>query len=188
MGPKPTFIFLVKKKDEIYILTQGVHKNIKNIFVLLPLLEEISIQTGKKICLIYHSEKIFPDRPYVKFIRWSVENSFGIMQCVDIAISIKELSDKTQSAKPSTKIVAFMAAGLPIVCVPTAADSLVIHDGENGFFVNDNEDWKKVLTQLIQDSKYRERIGQAAKASVIEKYSIRKMTEKYIKLFDSVNS
>lgn len=176
------------ERNAITILGQGYWENIKSLKLIEPVIREISQETGKKILLIYHSEEVFEGTDYVKYVKWTVKNCFKTMTEADIAVAIKDLHSPYQASKPSTKVIALMAAGLPVVCTPTVADQLVIKDGETGFFAYSREEWKSALRVLVIDAAYRERIGRAARASVIGKYSVGNITNKYISLFDRVRN
>jgi glycosyltransferase involved in cell wall biosynthesis len=171
---------------EIRLLAQGYFENLKNLEWLEPLLPELSVRVGRPIRLVYHSEIIRPDSEFVRYIRWNVENCFEVMEQSDIAITIKNLHKPHQYTKPSTKVIAYMAAGLPVICYPTAADRLVIQDRVTGFFAYKREDWIRLIQLLASSVPIRRRVGRAARKSVLERYSVGPILEKYVTILDSV--
>ncbi len=171
----------------IRVLVQGYCENLNFVPALLLVIQRVSEKTKKKIILTYHSNT--PPKyidEHMAYVRWTVKNCFSVMAQSDIAISIKDLHDDFQREKPATKVTAFMAAGLPVICTPTDADRLVMTDKETGYFVFSDLELEASLERMVTDEKLREKIGRAARMSVAEKYSVESITSKYLKFFDRV--
>lgn len=175
-------------REEVHILAHGYYANLTHLISIEPIIREVAKETGKKIVLTYHSEEVFPDTEWIKYLKWTRENSFQQFLKADIAITNKKMEDMHQRNKPSTKVISFMAAGLPVICTPTAADRLVIEDGVTGLYAFTPLEWKQHLTELVLSAKRREQIGRAARESVLNKYSIEAITEKYLFLFNKVST
>lgn len=175
-----------QESREINILAHGYYANLINLKNIEPIIQKVSKKVGKKLCLTYHSEEVFSNTEWVKYVKWTIKNSFTEMIAADIAVTIKNLNELHQKTKPSTKVISFMAAGLPVICTPTDADRLVIEHGVTGLFAFNRDDWEKSLTELALDVKRREQIGKAARKSVLDKYSIDLITNKYITLLDTI--
>ena len=174
------------EKEPISILAHGYYANLTHLIAIEPIIRDVAQITGKKIILTYHSEEVFPDTEWVKYIKWTKENCFQEFLKADIAISIKDLNNPHQKTKPSTKVISFMAAGLPFICTPTEADRLVIEEGVTGLFAFSADDWKKHLTTLVSSVAERKKMGRAARESVLPHYSIEAITHKYLKLLNCV--
>lgn len=173
-----------RNDKEIRILAQGYYENLQNLQWLEPLLPYLSEKTGKTVRLYYHSEKTQADSQYVKYVKWSVSNCFSMMESADIAITIKDLFKPHQYTKPSTKVIAYMAAALPVICKPSAADRLVIRDRIDGFFAYRKEDWIRWLLLLASQPKLRRQTGTAARNNVIKRYSLNQILEKYLHILN----
>lgn len=175
-----------KNGKEIILLAQGYYENLKNLKMLESLLPVLSRNIGKKIILVYHSELVFPQTEWTRCVKWTVENCFPLMNQADIAVTIKDLYKLHQRTKPSTKVIAYMAAGLPVICFPTIADQLIIHHRINGLFAYTKDDWKYWIEKLAANVQLRKQIGRAARASVIDRYSVTSITKKYLHLLDQL--
>jgi len=174
------------ESNTVTILAHGYYENLKSLKYLEPLIVSVAKETNQKIVLCYHSEVVFEDTEHIKYVKWTVDNCFEIMRDVDVAISIKQLDVLHQKTKPSTKVIAFMAAGLPVICFPSVADRMIVNHGVNGFFAYNEEDWRKYLTMLVINPLCRKQIGKAARASVIREYSVSSMVARYLNLFEEV--
>ena len=104
----------------------------------------------------------------------------------DVGVVIKPEGDPYQQRKSTTKVVSYMATGLPVVCTPSAADRRVIRHGETGFFASDDRAWRDCLRALVTDASLRERIGRAARRHVTEQYGVERIAGEYLRLFDAV--
>ncbi len=170
--------------ERIKILAHGYFENLKVFKELEPLIDDVSRKIGRPITLIYHSEKIFENTESVRYVKWTVENSFRALLDADIAITAKDLLQRFQKAKPSTKVITFLAAGLPVVCTPSPADELILQNGKTALFAYSPDDWKRCLTLLCTDQKLREALGRGGRARVIQDFSVAQITRKYLALLD----
>lgn len=175
-----------RNEGEIRILAQGYSENLQNLAPLEKYLPALSNRVGKKIRLYYHSEITKDESEFVGYVKWSVENCFQMMEWADIGITIKDLHKPHQYTKPSTKVIAYMAAALPVICKPSAADRLVIENGVTGFFAYRGEDWIRWIEYLALNQKIRLQVGRAAQKSVIARYSLDHILEKYLAILDSL--
>lgn len=175
-------------RGPVKILLHGYYENLVMFRELEPVVAQVSQEIGKPVQLIFHSEKVFPETEYTKYVRWTVQNSFSLMPEMDFAITAKSLENFFQRAKPSTKIIAFLAAGLPVICKPTPADELVVRDGETALFVRSFDDWSCHIRTLCQSRECRESLGTTGRRFATEHYSISKITDKYLCLLDRLTT
>lgn len=174
------------EKSEIKILAQGYAENLTNLKEIEAILPNISSQLGRPIRLYYHSNVKVAESEFVRWVRWDVKSSFSFMNLCDIAINIRNTHQLHQYTKPSTKPIAYMAAGLPFICKPGPADQLVIRHKVTGFFAFTPGDWVYWITKLASSSRLRKQIGTAARKSVEKKFAVSTITQKYLSIFDQV--
>ena len=100
---------------------------------------------------------------------WSEEVCLRELQ--DFDIGLFPCSDiPKMKGKVSTKVLQYMAAGLPSVCSPIGVPER-IQDGINGFIVDSDGEWIEKLGLLMKDRDLRERIGKEARKTLLEYYS-----------------
>ena len=90
---------------------------------------------------------------------------------------------RVRGEDPEAKVQTYMASGLPVVCTPSAADRMCIKHGKTGFFAHGEEEWYSVLAHLVEDGTLRERVGRAARESVLKHASIDAVGEAYCRFF-----
>jgi hypothetical protein len=175
-----------RNDDALKILWQGFPDHLPCLNILQPIVRRLAKELKKKIVLIYHTRMLPKSRGAVRYKTWTVRNWERVLVTSDIGVEIKPLQDAHLQRKPSTKVLSYMAAGLPIVCTPSSADRLVIEHGTTGFFAYTDEEWYAYLKRLAEDPDLRRQMGQAGKEYVLRHFSIPKITEKYIDLFDAL--
>ncbi len=79
-----------------------------------------------------------------------------------------------------------MSAGLPVVANDTLSSRQVIEHGENGYLVaeNDRAIFARHTRKLMQDSQLAQQLGEAAKRSVTERYSVEAMIDAYDRKYE----
>ena len=111
-----------------------------------------------------------------------VENVSEYLQASDIFVFPTE-----NDAFPSS-IVEAMASGLLVITTPIGAIPAIVADRETGMIIQPGsfEQLFEALDVMLSNKTWASRLGQAARQTVLEKYSARRTTEKYLALFQSV--
>jgi len=87
----------------------------------------------------------------------------------------------------SITLLEAMAAGLPIVATAVGGNPDLITDGINGILVpsGDNRALAGAMLKILDDKHMARSLGEAAKRSYESRYTLDKMVERYIELFES---
>ena len=73
--------------------------------------------------------------------------------------------------KGGYKVKTYLSAGIPIVASPVAHHTKVIESGVNGFLASTDAEWEQALLALLTDRELGRRLGSAARAAAVAKYS-----------------
>jgi len=116
----------------------------------------------------------------VRFQKW--QEATEIADLLSFDIGIMPLHDGAwERYKCGLKAIQYMAIGIPGVASPVGANVEIIQHGRNGFLAKSPEDWTDILGRLIQEPEHRSQIGQSARRSVEERYSV----EEYVPAFEA---
>lgn len=107
----------------------------------------------------------------VKYLKWTEENEVALISNFDIGIMPLE-NTPWELGKCAYKLIQYMGCGVPVVASAVGMNKEVVDDGINGFLVQSEEDWTSKLTQLIDDSTLREKLGKMGRRKVESQFSL----------------
>jgi N-acetyl-alpha-D-glucosaminyl L-malate synthase BshA len=106
----------------------------------------------------------------------------NLLNCSDVVV----LSSETESA-PLT-LLEGMSSGLPVIATRVGGIPEIVDDGVNGFLVQSKnpEAIAERILDLNADPELRSRLGDAARARVLERYTAEKVVGQYTEIYESV--
>lgn len=142
-------------------------------------LRQISCHYDVKIQLVTTWEKVSFDMPGVRIEKgdWAFEREVEQLNQFDIAIS-PLADDEWAKGKCSTKLLQYMAAGLPTVSSRAGMNREVVEEGVDGFLAETTEEWFEKLSLLIEERSLRESMGERARQKILESYSLRVVSQR----------
>lgn len=189
-----TFIPLPKKNDkEKYVLFTGVLRARKGLFDF--------IKCGAAVC---------KERPDVRFVicgdgpflpqsieivrKKNLQDKIVFLGRVSRLKLIETYQNATVQLVPShyeglpTVLLEGMACGLPIVATNVGGIGEVIVHGENGFLVPPHAPLRMsdYVLKLLEDDQLREKIGKAARKTIISNFSWNNIADKVLECYKSV--
>ena len=152
-----------------------------------PVLAELYKARDVEIRVISDREPTFTAFPYV-WREWSSKKEVEEVSLIDIGI-MPTPDDQWSRGKCAMKALQYMASGIPAVCSDVGTNREVIKHGENGFLAKTNEDWLDSLKKLIDDAALRKQLGNEARRTVVENYSMVKCAQTFSQVvFDTVEN
>jgi L-malate glycosyltransferase len=149
--------------------------------LLRPVFLELKKVRDFKLLVIGNFEYSFPEIE-MEYIDWTAENEVKDLQKMDIGVYPLPMDDEWVMGKSGLKAIQYMSFGLPAVCSNISTVQNFITHGQNGFLVKTNQDWVETLVQLIDNADLRKKTGQAARETVLQKFSIHKIKEQYLQV------
>lgn len=125
------------------------------------------------------------DRVEIKSSNWKAETEVEDLSEIDIGI-MPLPDDDWSRGKCGLKALQYMALGIPTVCTKVGANIDIIEDGVNGFLAADENEWIEKISRLIHNASLRNKIGEAGKRTVDEKYSALVQAPRVFGIFKSV--
>ncbi len=102
---------------------------------------------------------------------WTFETEVDEIRRFSVGL-VPQFKDDWTRGKCALKALLCMACGVPCIATPFGAVLDFIRDGENGFLAEGPEEWQAAIERLREPG-LRNRIGEAARATVEERYSLR---------------
>lgn len=116
--------------------------------------------------------------PRIRTLAWDAQGVYEHLCAADLAIipidrqpPLGSTPPPGWSVKSENRLSLKMSVGLPVIATPIPAYEPVIQQGVNGFLADTPDDWLTAL-EALRDPGRRREIGAAARASVVERFSI----------------
>ncbi len=175
-----------KKKNKIVIGWSGSITTIKHFEYAVPYLSKVKEKYGDKVDFVVMGDDTYMnDKLGIKGIKWSAEEEVNILNSFDIGI-MPLPDDEWAKGKCGLKALSYMSLEIPTIVSPVGVNTEIIQQDVNGFLASTDQEWFQVLEKLIDEAELRERIGKAARKTVIEKYSVESQKNNYLNYFKKV--
>ncbi|MFZ3071785.1 MAG: glycosyltransferase family 4 protein [Thermodesulfobacteriota bacterium] len=116
--------------------------------------------------------------------KWNYEEEIADLHSFDIGL-MPLIDDPWSRGKCGFKLLQYMAVGVPGVASKVGVNSEIVTHGINGFLANGTKEWVDCLSKLIEDAALRERLGQEARKTVKERYSLEVNAPKLKKIIEN---
>ena len=189
---------LQKLPDYVHVTVIGAYNHLNRSFASKALggIKNLIANPTKEKLRYYAlqlSKAATPETPQFERIPWDIHTVFGLLTQYDIGIVPVDLNSNQSKArldsaksKSANRVTQLMSVGLPVIASPIPAYLDIITTGDNGFIANSQQDWDTFFESL-RDSKTREKIGRAARDSVLEQYSQDQQAKKLVDILNSLS-
>jgi glycosyltransferase involved in cell wall biosynthesis len=145
-------------------------------------LKILSSRCDFKLLIIGNFEYEFQEMD-IEVIQWSSESEVEDMQKIDIGIYPLS-NDPWVYGKSGLKAIQYMAFGLPTVATNIGTTPKIIEQMKNGLLVNNDKEWIEALEELVENPKLRQTLGQAARKTIVDKYSTDVIKMEYLSIIN----
>jgi glycosyltransferase involved in cell wall biosynthesis len=87
-------------------------------------------------------------------------------------VAVLPLVDTPWNGKLVTKLIEYLAAGVPVIASPVGENRFAIEDGVSGFLAATADEWAAKLDRLLGDPGLRLTVGEAGRRTARERYSL----------------
>jgi glycosyltransferase involved in cell wall biosynthesis len=184
--PNPKFQINSKFEKQICIGWTGSQTTLKHLQLAIPFLKKLKDKYGDRIRF-----KIIADVPIkselidLEFCKWKKDTEIEDLSEIDIGI-MPLPDNKWTKGKCGFKGLQYMALEIPAVVSPVGVNNEIIDEGINGFLPKTDDEWTSILSSLIESEELRERIGKNGRKTVIERYSVLSLKDKYLNYFNEL--
>jgi hypothetical protein len=137
---------------------------------------------GLRLKLVCDRFITIPGLP-VEACEWREDTEAAEIAGADVGIGWVP-DDPWSRGKCGLKILQYQAAGLPVVANPVGVQADMVRDGETGFRATSTDEWVAAVKRLAADAVLRERLGQAGRRQVEERYSVAAGARRWLAVFD----
>ena len=120
-----------------------------------------------------------PGAPRVTVKPWSAATE--IDDVADFDVGLMPLPDDPWSrGKCGFKALLYMSLGVAPVVSPVGVNTDIVSDGANGLLAGAESEWVEAVGRLAADPGLRERLGAAARETVVERYSGQRWAPRFL--------
>lgn len=162
----------------------GSHTTVPNLYTIAPVLHKLQVDCGTPIRLV-GALPIAIEGVSAETLQWSAKTEVPDLQ--GCQIGLLPIADVAWNRwKFFYKAVQYMAVGLPVVAQRIGPVEEIIQDGVNGFIVDTQDEWYRRLRELIDNPMLRRRMGAAARATAVARYSLSAQIPRLASLLNQV--
>ena len=160
----------------------GTHSTLKYLEPLIPVLAQLEAEGLEfEFRVISNQAPALPLRS-LRFVPWRKETEIADLLTFHVGL-MPLLDDPWAQGKCAFKALQYMALGIPALVSPVGMNTEVVQDDHNGYVCREPADWHRRLRQLLTDAPHRQTLGQAARATIERRYSVRSNTPNFLNLF-----
>ncbi len=153
----------------------GLGDNLRYLELLEPVLAELARQRpGLKLRVTSDRRPRLQGVP-VKFERWTLDREVEAFSGIDVGLA-PLADDPWTRCKCAYRPLQYMALGIPTVASPVGMNREVVRHEETGLLAESPEEWERAVLSLLDDRRLANRLASAARAQVVERYSLEVLT------------
>jgi len=147
----------------------GLHTNVVNMQIIAPALQHLAARHPMRL-LVATGKPYALEGVQVDNRHWVPEHEIDYLQEPDIGL-MPLLDTPSTRGKCAFKALQYMGVGTPCIVSPVGMNADIIEDGVNGFLASTPDEWIEKLGILMADPALRERMGRAARDTILNRYS-----------------
>ncbi|HEU0064145.1 MAG TPA: glycosyltransferase [Flavisolibacter sp.] len=159
----------------------GSHSTLKYLNIIYPVLQELEKEREFEFIVICNKPPEFR-LTSLRFIKWQEVSEIEDLLQMNIGI-MPLIEDAWSEGKCGFKLIQYLSLGIPAVASPIGVNKQIIEDGINGRLCSTSEEWKKALTELLDDAELRMQLGTRGLVKMNQQYSIQANAKNFISLF-----
>lgn len=159
----------------------GTHSTLKYLEQVVPVLAELETRYDFEFRVISNQPPTLPLRS-LRFQPWQKDTEIEDLAGLHIGLMPLE-DDLWAKGKCAFKALQYMALGIPALVSPVGMNTEVVESGRNGYVCATLTDWQQALETLMQDPELRIRLGEAARTTIVERYSVLANEQNFLSLF-----
>jgi glycosyltransferase involved in cell wall biosynthesis len=161
----------------------GLGDNLRYLEVLEPVLAKLARQRpGLKLRVTSDRRPRLRGVP-VEFERWTLDREVEAFSGIDVGLA-PLADDEWTRCKCAYRPLQYMALGIPTVASPVGMNREIVRHGETGLSAESPEEWERAVLSLLDDRRLANRLASAARAEVVERYSLEVLTPRLAAVFD----
>ncbi|MGY2133401.1 glycosyltransferase [Hymenobacter sp. HD11105] len=159
----------------------GTHSTLKYLNQVVPVLAELETRYDFEFRVISNQPPQLPLRS-LYFQPWNKATEIPDLASLHVGLMPLE-DDPWAKGKCAFKALQYMALGIPAVVSPVGMNTEVVQQGRNGYVCATQKEWREALETLLENAELRIGLGEAARNTVVGRYSVLANKQNFLDLF-----
>jgi len=168
-------------QEKLVIGWTGTHTTMRYLDFIVPVIKELEQKYDFEFLVISNEAPAYRLKS-LRFLKWKRETEIADLARISIGVMPLEM-DIWSEGKCGFKGLQYMSLGIPALMSPVGVNTQIVSHRENGFLPIKLEDWRVQLETLLLDVDLRNKIGEAGKKTIDERYSVLSNQSNYLSLF-----
>lgn len=177
------YIPMERISDKITIGWVGSHTTVKHFELVINVYRNLLKKYGDKIQFKVIGDPTYENKELgIVGEPWSNEREVELFNSIDIGVMPLE-EDAWTLGKCGMKGILYMSVGKPAVMSAVGMNCDIVSHGVDGYVPVGEEEWFQVLSDLIENESLRNEVGQKARETVFNRYSISSQKEHLLNIY-----
>ena len=174
--------------ESVTIGWTGSQTTIKHLKLAEPIFNRLHEKYGDKVRFAAITERpIDMNGTPVEQIPWDKSKEVSSLDQIDVGI-MPLPDDDWSRGKCGFKGIQYMSLNKPAVMSPVGVNPEIVSDGQNGFLPSTEDEWIDCLSRLIESSDLRNEMGQKARQTIEERYSVMAVQQDLLDLLNRISN
>lgn len=169
-----------QQRKPVVIGWTGTHSTMHYLDFIVPILRKLE-QEFEFVFKIISNKKPDYDLKSLTYQDWKEETE--IQDLAEIQIGVMPLvPDAWSEGKCGFKALQYMSLGMASIVSPVGVNTKIVQHNENGLIADTAEEWETSLRKLLLDETLRIALGEKARKTIIENWSVEAWKSQYLQL------
>lgn len=165
--------------DPIVLGWTGTHSTNKYLYLLAGALGQLINKYNIEVMVISNKDPEL-HHPYT-YVPWDKEHEIDQLLLFDIGIMPLD-KEEWEKGKCGFKLIQYLSLGIPAVCTDFGVNADIIQHGVNGYLCENEDDWLRYLSELIESKKNLSEMGMAGRRHIEKHYSVNAIEADFLML------
>jgi glycosyltransferase involved in cell wall biosynthesis len=148
----------------------GSHSTLPYLKMIEPIIRDLENRYEFEFWVIANQAPAL-DLQSLVYVPWNKASEIDDLLKLNIGV-MPLTDDQWAKGKCGFKALQYMALGIPPLVSPVGVNTHIVQEGVNGFVCDTPNDWQTALEKLLQSHELRTQLGQAARQTIEQRYSV----------------
>ena len=168
------------ESEQVTIGWTGTHSTMHYLDRLIPILRKLEKEFVFEFLVISNKKPNYQLKS-LRYLDWKLETEIQDLSQIQVGL-MPLVHDMWAEGKCGFKALQYMALGMACIVSPVGVNTTIVQDGINGKIADTDQEWENVLREFLHQTELRKSLGEKAKVSIEQNWSVNAWKEEYLTL------